>query len=68
MVRVENLDKQRAVILRGRNWSTLDDKLGKLGIIGGTGVVGKEPCLNSEFPAFQYSSTVDLESPTGSMW
>ena len=28
----------------------------------------KEPYLNSDHPVFQYSSHVNLQSPSGSMW
>lgn len=65
LVRIENLDKQ-AVILRERQWKIFSN--GKFEIVSGKGVVGREPCLNNEFPAFQYSSNVRLTYSSGNMW
>lgn len=30
--------------------------------------MGQEPILNSRLPAFQYSSHVSLQAPSGHMW
>ena len=34
----------------------------------GRGVVGQEPILSRDQPAFQYSSHVSLQAPSGHMW
>jgi polymerase delta-interacting protein 2 len=41
---------------------------GTLETVRGRGVVGQEPVLSKSFPAFQYSSHVSLQAPSGHMW
>ena len=36
--------------------------------VRGRGVIGREPVLSKWQPAFQYSSHVSLQSPSGHMW
>ena len=36
--------------------------------VRGRGVVGQEPILTKASPAFQYSSHVSLQAPSGHMW
>ena len=65
-IRLENLGEQ-AVTLRERNWRIFSLS-GTLETVRGRGVVGHEPVLNQEQPAFQYSSHVSLQAPSGHMW
>ena len=53
--------------LRERNWRIFSLS-GTLETVRGRGVVGHEPVLNQEQPAFQYSSHVSLQAPSGHMW
>jgi polymerase delta-interacting protein 2 len=36
--------------------------------VRGKGVVGQEPRLSKQYPAFQYSSHISLSAPSGHMW
>ena len=56
-----------SVQLRERNWRIFSPS-GTLETVRGRGVVGKEPVLTKEQPAFQYSSHVSLQAPSGHMW
>lgn len=66
IIRLENLG-DLAVQLRERHWKILSHN-GTLDTIKGRGVIGWEPVLSEGQPAFQYSSQVSLESPSGHMW
>ncbi|KAH7637731.1 polymerase delta-interacting protein 2-like protein [Dermatophagoides farinae] len=65
-VRIENLG-DITVQLRERHWQIYSIP-GILESIRGRGVVGEEPVLSKKFPAFQYSSHVSLQDPSGHMW
>jgi len=65
-IRLENLGEQ-AVTLRERNWRIFSLS-GTLETVRGRGVVGHEPILSPEQPAFQYSSHVSLQASSGHMW
>lgn len=65
-IRLENLGEQ-AVTLRERNWRIFSLS-GTLETVRGRGVVGHEPILSLDQPAFQYSSHVSLQAPSGHMW
>ena len=65
-IRLENLGEQ-AVTLRERNWRIFSLS-GTLETVRGRGVVGHEPVLSPEQSAFQYSSHVSLQAPSGHMW
>ena len=65
-IRLENLG-DRTVQLRERNWRIFSLS-GTLETVRGRGVVGVEPVLSKEQPAFQYSSHVSLQAPSGHMW
>lgn len=65
-IRLENLGST-SVQLRERMWR-LFSLSGTLETVRGRGVVGIEPVLSKTSPAFQYSSHVNLPSPTGHMW
>eukprot|EP00096_Caligus_rogercresseyi_P003975 TRINITY_DN1805_c0_g1_i1.p1 TRINITY_DN1805_c0_g1~~TRINITY_DN1805_c0_g1_i1.p1 ORF type:complete len:331 (+),score=70.50 TRINITY_DN1805_c0_g1_i1:167-1159(+) len=65
-IRLENLGDS-IVQLRERNWRIFSLS-GTLETVRGRGVVGQEPILNKENPAFQYSSHVSLQAPSGHMW
>ncbi|XP_026082194.1 polymerase delta-interacting protein 2-like isoform X1 [Carassius auratus] len=65
-IRLENLGNE-VVQLRERHWRIFSLS-GTLETVRGRGVVGKEPVLSSEQPAFQYSSHVSLQAPSGHMW
>nr|XP_039248462.1 polymerase delta-interacting protein 2-like isoform X1 [Styela clava] len=67
LIRIENFSNT-TVQLRERHWKTYEVHTGRLGTISGRGVVGLEPVLSKQQPAFQYSSHVSLHSPTGHMW
>nr|CAB3265003.1 polymerase delta-interacting protein 2-like [Phallusia mammillata] len=64
-IRVENLG-EASVQLQERNWRIFSN--GSVQAVKGRGVVGREPVLDSNQPAFQYSSHVSLRSPNGHMW
>ncbi|XP_067929244.1 polymerase delta-interacting protein 2-like [Watersipora subatra] len=66
IVRIENLGKE-TVQLRERHWRIFSLS-GTLETVRGRGVVGKEPVLSSQQPAFQYSSVLSLQAPSGHMW
>lgn len=65
-IRLENLGEQ-TVQLRERNWRIFSLS-GTLETVRGRGVVGQEPILSRLQPAFQYSSHVSLQAPSGHMW
>jgi len=65
-IRLENLGDS-TVQLRERNWRIFSLS-GTLETVRGRGVVGQEPLLSREQPAFQYSSHVSLQAPSGHMW
>lgn len=65
-IRIENLSNI-PVILRERHWRIFS-QAGTFETVRGKGVVGQEPLLNREYSAFQYSSHVNLQSPSGHMW
>lgn len=65
-IRLENLGEQ-AVQLRERHWRIFSLS-GTLETVRGRGVVGQEPVLARHAPAFQYSSHVSLQVPSGHMW
>ncbi|KRX94205.1 polymerase delta-interacting protein 2 [Trichinella pseudospiralis] len=65
-VRLENLGNE-TVTLRERHWKIFSIS-GTLDTVRGRGVVGVEPELTNNAPAFQYSSHVSLHAPSGHMW
>ncbi|XP_065201711.1 polymerase delta-interacting protein 2 [Planococcus citri] len=65
-IRLENLG-DLAVQLRERHWRIFSLS-GTLETVRGRGVVGQEPVLSKTLPAFQYSSHVSLQAPSGHMW
>ncbi|XP_074640885.1 polymerase delta-interacting protein 2-like isoform X2 [Tubulanus polymorphus] len=65
-IRLENLSDQ-TVRLRERHWK-IYSLTGTLETVRGRGVVGQEPSLSKKQPAFQYSSHVSLQAPSGHMW
>jgi len=65
-IRLENLG-EASVQLRERNWRIFSLS-GTLETVRGRGVVGQEPVLSRDQPAFQYSSHVSLQAPSGHMW
>jgi len=65
-IRLENLGDS-TVQLRERNWRIFSLS-GTLETVRGRGVVGQEPILSRDQPAFQYSSHVSLQAPSGHMW
>ncbi|XP_072164463.1 polymerase delta-interacting protein 2-like [Diadema setosum] len=65
-IRLENLGDE-TVQLRERHWRIFSLS-GTLETVRGRGVVGQEPILSKEQPAFQYSSHVSLQAPSGHMW
>ncbi|XP_075146097.1 DNA polymerase delta interacting protein 2 isoform X2 [Haematobia irritans] len=65
-IRLENLG-QLTVQLRERHWRIFSLS-GTLETVRGRGVVGQEPILSPRLPAFQYSSHVSLQAPSGHMW
>nr|ACO13064.1 Polymerase delta-interacting protein 2 [Lepeophtheirus salmonis] len=65
-IRLENLGDS-SIQLRERNWRIFSLS-GTLETVRGRGVVGQEPVLPKENPAFQYSSHVSLQAPSGHMW
>ncbi|KRX51996.1 polymerase delta-interacting protein 2 [Trichinella sp. T6] len=64
-VRLENLGNE-TVTLRERHWKIFSIS-GTLDTVRGRGVVGVEPELTNNAPAFQYSSHVSLHAPSGHM-
>lgn len=65
-IRLENLGEP-TVQLRERHWRIFSLS-GTLETVRGRGVVGQEPVLSKSQPAFQYSSHVSLQAPSGHMW
>ncbi|KAJ6635822.1 polymerase delta-interacting protein 2 [Pseudolycoriella hygida] len=65
-IRLENLG-ELSVQLRERHWRIFSLS-GTLETVRGRGVVGQEPVLSRRLPAFQYSSHVSLQAPSGHMW
>lgn len=65
-IRLENLG-EKTVQLRERHWRIFSLS-GTLETVRGKGVVGQEPVLSPQQPAFQYSSHVSLQAPSGHMW
>lgn len=65
-IRLENLGKL-SVQLRERHWRIFALS-GTLETVRGRGVIGQEPILDSIAPAFQYSSHISLQAPSGHMW
>lgn len=65
-IRLENLG-ELTVQLRERHWRIFSLS-GTLETVRGRGVVGQEPVLSKSLPAFQYSSHVSLQAPSGHMW
>ncbi|CAH1233806.1 POLDIP2 [Branchiostoma lanceolatum] len=65
-IRLENLGEE-TVQLRERHWRIFSLS-GTLETVRGRGVIGREPVLSKEQPAFQYSSHVSLQAPSGHMW
>lgn len=65
-VRLENLG-DLSVQLRERHWRIFSLS-GTLETVRGRGVIGQEPVLSPKLPAFQYSSHVSLQAPSGHMW
>ena len=63
---MENLGVN-TVQLRERHWRIFSLS-GTLETVRGRGVVGQEPILSQRQPAFQYSSHVSLQAPSGHMW
>ena len=64
-IRIENLEAEN-VKLCERHWRIISD--GTVTKQSGRGVVGREPVLSVNKPAFQYSSQVYLGTPRGHMW
>ncbi|CAK8695017.1 polymerase delta-interacting protein 2-like [Clavelina lepadiformis] len=64
-IRIENLGVTSVRLLE-RYWRIISN--GTVKTKRGRGVVGREPLLNSDQPAFQYSSHVSLHTATGQMW
>ncbi|KAK9874140.1 hypothetical protein WA026_002495 [Henosepilachna vigintioctopunctata] len=65
-IRLENMG-HLGVQLRERHWRIFSLS-GTLETVRGRGVVGQEPALTKTLPAFQYSSHVSLQAPSGHMW
>ncbi|XP_020624216.1 polymerase delta-interacting protein 2-like [Orbicella faveolata] len=65
-IRIENLG-QETVQLRERHWRIFSLS-GTLETVRGRGVAGQEPILSPQQPAFQYSSHLSLQAPSGNMW
>ncbi|XGW16618.1 hypothetical protein V3C99_001795 [Haemonchus contortus] len=67
VIRLENHSPQNPVILRERFLKVYS--LNNMNQAHGHGVIGKQPELNAQTPAFQFSSTVELaHSKGGHMW
>ncbi|CAL8136035.1 unnamed protein product [Orchesella dallaii] len=65
-IRIENVGELNTQ-LRERHWRIFSLS-GTLETVRGRGVVGQEPVLTKLSPAFQYSSHVSLQAPSGHMW
>ncbi|KHN81940.1 Polymerase delta-interacting protein 2 [Toxocara canis] len=66
VIRLENLENT-TVILRERAMKVFS--LNNMQQVSGHGVIGSNPRLSPQEPAFQFSSTVDLPQPKGAhMW
>ncbi|KAG1666135.1 polymerase delta-interacting protein 2 [Nymphon striatum] len=65
-IRLENLGNV-TVQLKERYWRIFS-LAGTLETVRGRGVIGHEPILSKSQPAYQYSSHVSLQSPSGHMW
>jgi len=65
-IRLENYGNP-TVQLRERHWRIFSLS-GTLETVRGRGVVGQEPVLSKKSPAYQYSSHVSLQAPSGHMW
>jgi len=65
-IRLENLGDLK-VQLRERHWRIFSLS-GTLETVRGRGVIGQEPLLTPQQPAFQYSSHISLQAPSGHMW
>ena len=65
-IRLENLG-EATVKVRGRH-QRLYSLSGRMETVRGLGVDGQEPVLSRDKPAFQYSSHVSLQAPSGHMW
>ena len=65
-IRLECLNGER-LVLRERHWRIYSVS-GTLETVKGRGVIGQEPVFSPAQPAFQYSSHVSLQSPSGHMW
>ncbi|XP_060583940.1 polymerase delta-interacting protein 2-like isoform X2 [Ruditapes philippinarum] len=65
-IRIENLGEE-TVQLRDRNWKIFCNN-NSVETLQGRGVIGKEPRLSKDSPAFQYNSHVSLDYPSGYMW
>ncbi|KAK2181757.1 hypothetical protein NP493_383g04063 [Ridgeia piscesae] len=65
-IRLENLGDE-AVQLRERHWRIFSLS-GTLETVRGRGIIGKEPIFSKAQPAFQYTSHVSLQAPSGHMW
>ncbi|XP_050410032.1 polymerase delta-interacting protein 2 [Patella vulgata] len=69
-VRLQNFGEER-VQIRERHWRIFSIS-GTLETVRGVGVGGhvqvQEPILSTEQPAFQYSSHIALQAPSGHMW
>lgn len=65
-VRLENFS-DLSVQLRERHWKIFSQTT-MLQTIKGRGVVGVEPILTKNEPAYQYSSHVNLQDKSGHMW
>jgi len=55
------------VQLRERHWRIFSLS-GTLETVRGRGIIGKEPVFSKAQPAFQYTSHVSLQAPSGHMW
>ncbi|WKY00101.1 hypothetical protein Q1695_014739 [Nippostrongylus brasiliensis] len=67
VIRLENHSPKNPVILRERSLKVYS--LNNMNQAHGHGVIGKQPELNAQNPAFQFSSTVELaHSKGGHMW
>ncbi|ESN95240.1 hypothetical protein HELRODRAFT_114796 [Helobdella robusta] len=65
-IRIENLGDE-SVQLRERHWRIFSLS-GTLETVRGRGIVGQEPVFTKSQPAFQYTSHVSLQAPSGHMW
>jgi len=66
-IRIENLGEFNTQ-LRERHWRIFSLSGTLETVVRGRGVVGQEPILTKLSPAFQYSSHVSLQAPSGHMW